>query len=144
MGCIPCFFFCFKKWRTPYAAMPWQCGVWHTAASTLHRAAPPPWWVMWQGTWNDMKVVRPFQYTSKSSKRYNSIICCSCLWLQVSGCFTFLAQFLILFVSMAKYSMRNIVIKQIYNIYSVHAHNIYPPLDPHSFSNKWIFSIYWQ
>ena len=56
MGTIPSFFFCFKKCHL------WQCGVWRTMVFTLHRATPPPRWVMGQGTWNDMKVMKPLWY----------------------------------------------------------------------------------
>ena len=37
---------------TPYVAVPLMY-------CSFHRAAPPPQWVMWQGTWNGVKVIRP-------------------------------------------------------------------------------------
>ena len=60
----------------------WQCGVWRTAAFTLHRAAPPPRWVMRQGTWNNVKVMRPVN---------SDVFCCDdCLELQVHTTFIFI------------------------------------------------------
>ena len=58
----------------------WQCGVWRTAAFTLHRAAPPPRWVMWQGTWNSVKVMRPLAYSICVQRHTYSVQCSDKIW----------------------------------------------------------------